>query len=151
MPCSRKVYVEERARTSASRCGRSRSRIRRPPSAPKNPPVYVYGTSGPYTVPNVKIDIRARLTPLRARWIEERGDTEVLARRRASAWNACEARRDALQPEAPAPPAEAGRQRDADALRAPRPRHPRGWSSSRCAGSSAATPSVNCSTRQHPG
>ncbi len=46
--------------------------------AEKNPPIYVYDTSGPYTDPKVKIDIRAGLSPLRGRWIEERADTEVL-------------------------------------------------------------------------
>ena len=46
--------------------------------AEKNPPIYVYDTSGPYTDPKVNIDIRAGLSPLRARWIEERADTEVL-------------------------------------------------------------------------
>src|SRR5512142_1700846 len=44
----------------------------------KNPPVYVYDTSGPYTDPAARIDIRSGLSPLRARWIEERGDTELL-------------------------------------------------------------------------
>jgi phosphomethylpyrimidine synthase len=47
--------------------------------AEKNPPIYVYDTSGPYTDPNVKIDIRAGLTPLRAKWIDERNDTELLS------------------------------------------------------------------------
>ena len=47
--------------------------------AEKNPPIYVYDTSGPYTDPKVKIDIRAGLSPLRAKWIEERNDTELLA------------------------------------------------------------------------
>jgi phosphomethylpyrimidine synthase len=47
--------------------------------AEKNPPVYVYDTSGPYTDPSAKIDVRAGLPPLRAKWIEERADTEVLA------------------------------------------------------------------------
>jgi len=44
----------------------------------KNPPVYVYDTSGPYTDPLVQIDIRAGLPALRSAWIEERGDSEVL-------------------------------------------------------------------------
>lgn len=44
----------------------------------KNPPVTVYDTSGPYTDPNVRIDIRAGLPALREPWIEERGDTERL-------------------------------------------------------------------------
>jgi phosphomethylpyrimidine synthase len=43
-----------------------------------NPPIYVYDTSGPYTDPNAKIDIRAGLPALRQRWIEERGDTQAL-------------------------------------------------------------------------
>ncbi|MCE0483946.1 MAG: phosphomethylpyrimidine synthase ThiC [Methylacidiphilales bacterium] len=42
-----------------------------------NPPLRVYDTSGPYTDPAVKIDIRAGLKPLRAEWIERRGDTET--------------------------------------------------------------------------
>jgi len=44
-----------------------------------NPPLHVYDCSGPYTDPAVRIDIRSGLAPLRSRWIEERGDTEVLA------------------------------------------------------------------------
>ncbi len=46
--------------------------------AEKNPPVVVYDTSGPYTDPNARIDIRNGLPALRAKWIEERDDTEVL-------------------------------------------------------------------------
>src|SRR5688572_3586295 len=44
-----------------------------------NPPVTVYDTSGPYTDPDAAIDLGAGLVPLRARWIEERGDSERLA------------------------------------------------------------------------
>jgi phosphomethylpyrimidine synthase len=78
-PKSRKVYVTG-----------SRPDIRVPfreislsdtPSAfgaEQNPPVVVYDTSGPYTDPNVNIDIRNGLPALRAKWIEERGDTELL-------------------------------------------------------------------------
>jgi len=47
--------------------------------AEKNPSVFVYDTSGPYTDPDVRIDIRKGLPALRQRWIEERGDTEELA------------------------------------------------------------------------
>lgn len=46
--------------------------------AEKNPPVMVYDTSGPYTDPAIKIDIRNGLPALRAKWIEERNDTEQL-------------------------------------------------------------------------
>ena len=45
----------------------------------KNPPIFVYDCSGPYTDPAAKIDIRQGLPPLRQKWIEERGDTEVLS------------------------------------------------------------------------
>ena len=44
----------------------------------KNPPIFVYDCSGPYTDPTARIDIRSGLPALRQRWIEERGDTEVL-------------------------------------------------------------------------
>jgi len=46
--------------------------------AEKNPPIYVYDCSGPYTDPQVTIDIRQGLQALRQAWIEERVDTEVL-------------------------------------------------------------------------
>ena len=79
LPNSRKVYVEG-----------SRPDIRVPMreivqsdtpaamGAEKNPPIFVYDTSGPYTDPAVKIDIRSGLAPLREKWIEGRGDTELL-------------------------------------------------------------------------
>ena len=44
-----------------------------------NPAIFVYDTSGPYTDPNVKIDIRSGLAPMREKWIEERNDTTLLA------------------------------------------------------------------------
>ena len=44
-----------------------------------NPPIFVYDCSGPYSDPTAKIDIRTGLPALRTRWIETRGDTEVLA------------------------------------------------------------------------
>src|SRR2546421_12275168 len=43
-----------------------------------NPPITVYDTSGPYTDPAVRIDIRKGLAPVRAKWIEGRGDTREL-------------------------------------------------------------------------
>ncbi len=44
----------------------------------KNPPVFVYDCSGPYTDPAAKIDVRSGLEPLRQKWIEARNDTELL-------------------------------------------------------------------------
>jgi phosphomethylpyrimidine synthase len=43
-----------------------------------NTPVTVYDTSGPYTDPNVTIDVRKGLADVRSAWIEDRGDTEKL-------------------------------------------------------------------------
>ncbi|MFP5418573.1 MAG: phosphomethylpyrimidine synthase ThiC [Gammaproteobacteria bacterium] len=46
--------------------------------AEPNPPIFVYDCSGPYTDPTAQIDIRHGLPALRTRWIEARGDTDVL-------------------------------------------------------------------------
>ncbi len=43
-----------------------------------NQPVTVYDTSGPYTDPNMTIDVRAGLPPLRRAWIDSRQDAEEL-------------------------------------------------------------------------
>jgi len=79
-PNSRKVYVEG-----------SRPDIRVPmreisltptiteQGTEHNAPVLVYDTSGPYTDPEVQIDVRKGLADVRSRWIEERNDTEVLS------------------------------------------------------------------------
>ncbi len=44
----------------------------------RNPPIFVYDCSGPYSDPAARIDIRNGLPALRAPWIAERGDTEQL-------------------------------------------------------------------------
>src|SRR5210317_73622 len=46
--------------------------------AEKNNPVVVYDTSGPYTDPLHKIDIRNGLPALRSKWIHDRNDVEEL-------------------------------------------------------------------------
>ncbi|MDX2306054.1 MAG: phosphomethylpyrimidine synthase ThiC [Microscillaceae bacterium] len=43
-----------------------------------NPPITVYDTSGPYTDPQVEIDVRLGLKRLREAWILERNDVEQL-------------------------------------------------------------------------
>ena len=80
LPGSRKVYVEG-----------SRSDIRVPMreitltdtqlsnGVEKNAAIRVYDTSGPYTDPAVKIDVRQGLPDIRSTWIHERQDTERLA------------------------------------------------------------------------
>ncbi len=47
--------------------------------AEDNPPIPVYDCSGPYTDPEARIDLLQGLPAIRATWIEERADTEVLA------------------------------------------------------------------------
>src|ERR687888_330700 len=42
-------------------------------------PVRLYDTSGPYTDPDVMLDLKRGLDPLRLRWIAERADVEELA------------------------------------------------------------------------
>jgi len=50
------------------------------PNAPaeKNSPLTVYDTSGPYTDPDVKIDVNTGLPKLREKWIMDRQDVEQL-------------------------------------------------------------------------
>src|SRR5689334_6514140 len=79
LPASRKIYVEG-SRTDLRVPMREIAQTDTPASfgAEKNPPLAVYDTSGPYTDPDARIDIREGLPALRARWIDERGDTVTL-------------------------------------------------------------------------
>jgi len=79
LPNSRKIYVEG-SRPDVRVPMREISQSDTPASfgQEKNPPITVYDTSGPYTDPQVKIDIRSGLSPLREKWILERNDTEEL-------------------------------------------------------------------------
>ncbi|HUH92451.1 MAG TPA: phosphomethylpyrimidine synthase ThiC [Casimicrobiaceae bacterium] len=76
LPRSRKIYVEG-SRPDVRVPMREIAQTDTPASfgAEANPPIVVYDTSGPYTDPDVSVDIRAGLPPLRLRWIEERVDT----------------------------------------------------------------------------
>ncbi|TVT55603.1 MAG: phosphomethylpyrimidine synthase ThiC, partial [Azoarcus sp. PHD] len=80
LPNSRKVYIAG-TRADIQVPMREISQSDTPASfgAEPNPPIYVYDCSGPYSDPAAKIDIRSGLPALRAGWIEERGDTEVLS------------------------------------------------------------------------
>jgi len=80
LPNSRKIYVQG-SRPDIRVPMREISQSDTPASlgAEKNPPIFVYDTSGPYTDPAAKIDIRAGLPSVRGAWIEERGDTEPLS------------------------------------------------------------------------
>lgn len=79
LPNSRKIYVEgSRPDIQVPMREISQSDTPTGMGGERNPPIYVYDCSGPYTDPTAKIDIRAGLPALRQQWIEERGDTEVL-------------------------------------------------------------------------
>ena len=80
LPSSRKTYVQG-SRDDLRVPMREISQSETPASfgAEKNPPIFVYDTSGPYTDPSAAIDIRNGLAPLRERWVDERNDTEVMA------------------------------------------------------------------------
>ncbi|AIY39946.1 Hydroxymethylpyrimidine phosphate synthase ThiC [Collimonas arenae] len=79
LPNSRKIYVTG-SRPDIRVPMRQISQSDTPASfgAEKNPPIYVYDTSGPYSDPDVKIDIRSGLATPRLPWIMEREDTEEL-------------------------------------------------------------------------
>jgi phosphomethylpyrimidine synthase len=79
LPNSRKVYVEgPRPDIKVPMREISQSDTPAEMGAEKNPPIYVYDTSGPYTDPAAHIDIRSGLAPVREKWITERNDTEWL-------------------------------------------------------------------------
>ena len=79
LPNSRKVYIQGSRpdlRVPMREISQSDS-----PSAfggEKNPPIFVYDCSGPYTDPDANIDLCRGLPALRKTWIEERGDTEII-------------------------------------------------------------------------
>ncbi len=94
-PKSRKIYVEgsnpsirvpmREIALSPTTSGKNNL------EAEENAPLTVYDTSGPYTDPDVGIDVRKGIPALREGWIQARGDIEVLegisseyARRRAA-------------------------------------------------------------------
>jgi phosphomethylpyrimidine synthase len=67
LPSSRKVYV-----------GDLKVPMREITQSAGNPPLCVYDTSGPYTDPQARIDIRKGLPALRDPWILGRADVQVL-------------------------------------------------------------------------
>jgi len=79
LPASRKIYVEG-SRADIRVPMREIAQSDTPASfgPEKNPPLAVYDTSGPYTDPAARIDVRQGLPALRARWIAERDDTTLL-------------------------------------------------------------------------
>jgi len=78
-PGSRKIYVEG-SRPDLRVGMREILQADTPASlgAETNPPITVYDTSGPYTDPDVTIDLLKGLPSVRAAWIDERNDTQLL-------------------------------------------------------------------------
>jgi phosphomethylpyrimidine synthase len=85
LPNSRKIYVE----TNGNTINEGRHKLRVPfreielnptrlpdGSIEENEPVRVYDTSGPYSDPEVRTDVREGLSALRREWILARGDVE---------------------------------------------------------------------------
>ncbi|HYG40966.1 MAG TPA: phosphomethylpyrimidine synthase ThiC [Cytophagales bacterium] len=80
-PASKKVYVKGEIhdiRVAMREISVSDSIHKLTGKTEKNPPVTVYDTSGPFTDPNIEIDVRKGLPKLREKWILERNDVERL-------------------------------------------------------------------------
>ncbi|MEM6784981.1 MAG: phosphomethylpyrimidine synthase ThiC [Bacteroidota bacterium] len=79
LPGSRRIYVEG-SRADLHVPMRLIEQSPTPASfgVEENPPIPVYDTSGPYTDPDVAIDLRRGLPSVRGAWIAERSDTELL-------------------------------------------------------------------------
>ncbi len=152
LPNSRKVYVEG-SRPDIRVPMREITQSDTPASfgAEKNPPIFVYDTSGPYTDPQAKIDIRNGLPALRAKWIDERGDTEELAgptsRYGVERLNDPQTGRTAFQPQAKAASRQGGHERDRRCTTRARASSRPKWNSSPSARTSAAANISNRSRR----
>jgi len=79
LPNSRKIYVQG-SRPDLRVPMREISQADTPTAlgGEKNPPIFVYDCSGPYTDPDSTIDIRKGLPTPRQAWILERDDTEAI-------------------------------------------------------------------------
>ncbi|NIK73464.1 phosphomethylpyrimidine synthase [Thermonema lapsum] len=82
-PCSRKIYVEGKLHPIKVAMREitlhdTVTKFNGVEKREENPPITVYDTSGPYTDPNVEIDITKGLPRVREEWIRARGDVEEL-------------------------------------------------------------------------
>jgi phosphomethylpyrimidine synthase len=81
-PASRKIYVkgsQAGVRVPMREIRQTPTRVTKNGSVEENAPVLIYDTSGPYTDPDVKIDIQNGLEPIRQSWIVGRGDVDELS------------------------------------------------------------------------
>ncbi|GMW00270.1 MAG: phosphomethylpyrimidine synthase [Candidatus Hydrogenedentota bacterium] len=93
-PNSRKIHVigsDPSIRVPMREISQTPTREKGNPISVANPSITLYDTSGPFTDPEVDIDVRLGLNPVRLRWIQERRDvvelddiTSEYGRRRAS-------------------------------------------------------------------
>ncbi len=77
-PNSRKIYVGGPDGLRVPMREISLTPTRTAEGTEANAPVTVYDTSGPYSDPAIRIDLRQGLPALRAPWVDARGDTEAL-------------------------------------------------------------------------
>ena len=84
-PASKKIYVEGEIHKDIKVAMREISLTDSKPmfsdgefKKEKNPPITVYDTSGPYTDPNIEIDVKRGVPRIREQWIFDRGDVERL-------------------------------------------------------------------------
>ncbi len=78
-PNSKKVYIEgSRPDIRVPMREISLSPTQTTDGFEENPPILVYDTSGPYTDPDVELDLKKGLPDVRSAWIEERDDTAPL-------------------------------------------------------------------------
>lgn len=81
-PCSKKVYVRGElhdVKVAMREIKLEDTHDKFNNKKTPNPSVTVYDTSGPYTDPNVEIDIKKGLPRMREEWIKKRGDVEELS------------------------------------------------------------------------
>lgn len=84
-PASKKIYVEGSIHKDIRVAMREITQTSSPSTftdgkfeKAENPSVTVYDTSGPYTDPNIDIDVRKGIPKIREEWIKSRGDVEEL-------------------------------------------------------------------------
>ena len=82
-PASKKIYVpgqlhDIKVAMREISLSDTINKMDRTKPAQKNQPVTVYDTSGPYTDPDIEIDVRKGIPRLREQWILDRGDVEQL-------------------------------------------------------------------------
>ncbi len=83
LPASRKIYVSGKIhpflRVPMRQIFQGPTHQRGSEKLIENPSITVYDPSGPYTDPEISIDVRTGIAPIRIPWILERGDTEELS------------------------------------------------------------------------